>query len=102
MLFYHFQTDAVSAIIVVDGKTVETIDLSGVTEPYQFRLEGSVPAVIAVEKGRIRYLEAECPDHLCVNAGWLSKAGEVAACLPGRSYLVLKGEGEADFDAVTG
>lgn len=56
--------------------------------------------VIAVENGRARFVSSDCPDHLCVNSGWLSQAGQSAACLP--AGVVLRITGDGGVDAVTG
>lgn len=56
--------------------------------------------VIAVENGRARFVSSDCPDHVCVNSGWLSQAGQSAACLP--AGVVLRITGDGGVDAVTG
>jgi len=34
-------------------------------------------------------VDSPCPDHLCENFGWLSRAGDWAACLPAKASLTL-------------
>ena len=62
-----------------------------VTLPYTLTLGKQPQAVIQVERGRIRYLSAECPDGLCVKSGWLSQPGDTAACLPARTVIAIEG-----------
>jgi hypothetical protein len=33
------------------------------------------------------YVHSDCRDQICVNAGWLDRGGEWAACLPNRVIL---------------
>lgn len=44
--------------------------------------------VIAWDHGKIRFAAADCPDKICVQTGWISHSGEIAACVPG--HLILK------------
>lgn len=82
--------DAVlTATVYQDGSVIHSIDLSAVKDPYAIRLSGTPAAILQVEPGRIRYLEADCDDRLCVSAGWLHHAGATAACLPGRTMVIL-------------
>jgi hypothetical protein len=44
---------------------------------------------ILAEKGRIRVLQSECPNKICVNTGWLTKPGDVAICVPGDTIVII-------------
>lgn len=45
-------------------------------------------------------LEAECPDHTCINMGWLDSAAPIV-CLPNR--LVIRFAGADDnLDVIVG
>lgn len=48
---------------------------------------------IAWEAGKIRFLEATCLDQICVNTGWISRDGQIAACAPGHLILKVSGSG---------
>lgn len=82
------------------GKIVREIDLDSVSEPYEFdvEVEGGVNR-IRVEHGRIRVVEADCPDRLCVNMGWRSDSAIPIACLPHRLMIRIEGGDTADADA---
>lgn len=54
--------------------------------------------VIAIEAGRARFLRSSCRNQVCVHRGWLSHAGDAAACLPNGVSLRLTGT--ADYDAI--
>ena len=68
--------------VTQDGKTLYTLDLSKekdrrITVEYDGREN-----VIEIKDGRIRMLEANCPDHTCINTGWLENVPIV--CLPNK------------------
>ena len=67
---------------------------------------GGYSYVLRFENGRIRVLEADCPDKVCVVTGWLSRPGQTAACVPGRLMVRIiadKGDGGVlpDVDVVS-
>ena len=82
------------AQVTVDGILVHSVDLSRVTKAYDLPLDTSPSVVLRVEPGRICYLEADCPDHLCVHTGWLEQAGDTAACLPSRTLVTVSGQSD--------
>jgi hypothetical protein len=78
------------AVISQDGQVIERIDLQQVKEPRQIILPGKYHEIVAVEPGRIRFKQADCPDKICVNSGWLEEPGEVAVCLPNRAVVKIE------------
>ena len=57
--------------IVQDGNVLYTFDLaSAANQTFEIEYEGRINT-IQIENGRIRMLEAECPDQICVHMGWL-------------------------------
>ena len=91
------------ARITLDGELVEEIDLSSVTDPYTFTVEGpgGFANTIQVEHGRIRVLEAGCPDQVCVNQGYISDGTVPIVCLPNRLVIEIVGGGDS-LDAAAG
>jgi hypothetical protein len=55
---------------------------------------------LEVRDGRVRFVDSPCVGRLCVHAGWLSRSGQVAACLPNGIVLEVIGA-DREFDAVT-
>ncbi len=88
------------AIIKQGDKVIKEIDLDKIKEPQRMEIHGEYSLVISVEKGRIRFEEADCPDKLCVKTGWISKPGDTSVCLPGRTIIKIKGK-KAEVDGVT-
>ncbi|GBF34344.1 secreted protein [Desulfocucumis palustris] len=80
------------AVITQDNVLVERIDLNAVEEPREIILPGPYHEILRVEKGRIRFKEADCPDRICVRRGWLQNPGEIAVCLPNKAVVRITGD----------
>ena len=91
------------ARITLAGEVVEEIDLSAVQESYTFTVEGpgGFTNTIQVEPGRIRVLEAGCPDQVCVHQGFISDSTTPIVCLPNQLVIELTGGGDG-LDAAAG
>jgi hypothetical protein len=84
--------------ISVPGATPTRLALAADTV---VEIEGRLgPSVIEVRDGRARFIDSPCVGRQCVHAGWLSRGGQVAACLP-NGVVVEVGGGRREFDAVT-
>lgn len=57
-------------------------------------------SVLKIESGRVRFLASPCRNQVCVHSGWLTHAGDAAACLPNRVSVSLEGGADA-LDAVS-
>ena len=91
------------ARITLDGELVKEIKLNQVGASFSFTVTGAsgLTNTILVEKGRIRVEEADCPDQICVDQGFISDGTVPIVCLPNRLVIEIVGGGEA-FDAATG
>lgn len=89
----------VVAEVTVDGAVVQEIPLGTADEKRQYVLENGV--VLETENGSIRFADSDCPDALCVRTGAISRAGEVAACVPNGTVVVLKSDKSAAVDGIT-
>jgi len=87
---------AAAAVILIDNQEVQEIPLEQLMQPggtaltahgYHYRL--------AWEDGRIRIAEADCPDQICVQTGWVSHPGQLAVCVPGQLILKLRADGNS-------
>lgn len=73
------QPGPMARVDVVDSKT-QYIDLErDGTYPVW---EGKLTVILEVQDGRIHFKQSECPDQICVNAGWLENVGDTATCMP--------------------
>ena len=87
-----------TAVILVNGEEVSRIRLNEVKQGYDLPLDTDPKVVLRVEPGQICFLQADCPDQVCVNTGWLSSPGQTAVCLPARTSVQV--EGDSGVDAV--
>lgn len=102
LLFREGSVPSPVARITRDGVLLEEIDLSRVAEPRSFVLEdGSGRNTVSVEKGRICISEADCPDQVCVNQGWISDGTVPVVCLPHKLMIEIVGGG-GELDGVAG
>lgn len=85
--------DELIAVISRDGKRVKEIDLNKVAEPQYIKFEDGLKVTILAEKGQIKFLEADCPDKICIKTGLLTKRGDKAVCLPSKTIVTIEGEG---------
>ena len=94
LLLRNGSAPSAAARITRDGVLLEEIDLDRVDEPYTFVLEdGSGRNTVQVEQGRIRISEADCPDQVCVNQGWIADGTVPIICLPHRLMVETEGGG---------
>ncbi|WP_123053604.1 NusG domain II-containing protein [Clostridium sp. JN-1] len=91
------------AIIKQNGKVIKSIDLDTVKGTNQLKVsyDKNNYNVIEYEKGRIRFLDANCPDKICVKTGWISDAGQTAACLPHKLIIKINGK-NSKVDQISG
>lgn len=92
------------ANIYRNGVCIYSVDLAAVTEAYSITLddgEGHINTV-RIERGRICVEDANCPDRVCVNTGWLSSGAGPIICMPAKLVIRLEGSAAEGFDAETG
>lgn len=77
------------AVVTVGGEKVMEIPLSEIEGTVQWSLleEYGVPVHLQAEKGRIRFVDVECPDHICEKSGWLVAQYQSAVCMPNRTVV---------------
>lgn len=86
--------------IVQDGTVLYSFDLTMAQDQIlDIEYDGRINTV-QIENGRIRMLEAECPDKTCVHMGWLNSKAMPIVCLPKHLSIEFT-DSENDVDAVT-
>jgi len=98
------QVPAGHARIYKNNVLTEAVNLAAVTEPFTITIDnGSGMNMIAVEYGRIRMMQADCPDESCVHQGWMSSGVIPVVCLPNKVVITFSSDSsDADIDAVVG
>lgn len=83
-----------------DGRLLYSFDLSNTEDSVIEIPYGDSSNTIEIKNGKIRVLEAECPDKTCVNMGWLSSASMPIVCLPNHLVIEFADGYEDNIDAV--
>ena len=97
--------DRTVAVIVWQGQTIRTVDLSTVTETETFTVgEPGAQNTIQISPEGIGVIKADCPDQICVSQGIHAHGPEPIVCLPHKLSIRFTGNGEQEqaLDAVTG
>jgi len=89
-----------TAEISQSSKIIKTIDLKKVTKAEDIVIAGKYRNVVRVEQGRIRFIESNCPDQICVKTGWLLSSGDIAVCLPNQATIKIVGKAD-NIDVVS-
>lgn len=90
--------DSLTATITVDGEVVETVELNKISGVREMSLQCTPAVKVRMETGKIRVIDADCEDKLCVNCGWLDSDGAMAVCLPAKVVISVDGT-KADSEA---
>ncbi|APQ72896.1 hypothetical protein RSJ21_02565 [Clostridium botulinum] len=104
IIFFKFFVKSENAVAIIkqNGKIIEKVDLSKVKEKRQLKINYNDKDhkgynVIEIDKGSIRFIDADCPDKVCIKSGVLKKPGETAACLPHKLIITIeKNDKEVD------
>lgn len=97
-LFGH-STGTPTATITVDGKNIQTIDLSEQHENRIIELENGVK--IEVSENSICFIDSDCTGKDCIACGMLSSPGDIAVCIPNKTIIKLTGKTNGVPDAVS-
>ncbi|EQB3098747.1 NusG domain II-containing protein [Clostridium botulinum] len=104
IIFFKFFVKSENAVAVIkqNGKIIEKVDLSKVKEKRQLKINYNDKDhkgynIIEIDKGSIRFIDADCSDKVCIKSGVLKKPGETAACLPHKLIITIeKNDKEVD------
>ena len=96
------KSDRVTALVLQDGVVIHEIDLSTVEEPWQVRVDDGQGGynIIEVERGRIRVVEANCPEQVDVLQGWISEPHQSLVCLPHRLVVKIQAQEQSGVDGI--
>ncbi len=84
------QTEGNYVIIRVSNKEIARYPLARDYE--SIKIAGvSGTARLEIKDGRIRMIEAPCPNKICLGMGWINKSGELIACVPNQVVVSVAG-----------
>lgn len=87
--FWFTRKDGAYVTVRVDGEVVARY---GLDEDGEYALGGGTN-VLKIEDGKAFMIYADCPDHVCISRGQISKSGETITCLPNKLTVTVGGDG---------
>ncbi len=80
-----------TAELWLDGKLYRTVDLTAVSEPYEFDVtSGRGTNTVRVSPGAIEVVWSDCPEQLCVQQGAIESSAIPITCLPHRLVIQIE------------
>lgn len=93
--------DSKEVVIKVDGKIQMRYQLKPGTDSDFYQI---VPYKgynkVEIQGDRVRMLESDCDDQICVHQSWITEPGETILCLPHRVSISIIGNGDDELDHV--
>lgn len=86
-----------TALIIIDGETVETIDLA--TAQNEILFFGDV--TVEIRNSTIAIVDSPCFGKDCVKTGFISKPGEMSVCLPEKTLIKISGTDKNAPDVIS-
>lgn len=78
-----------TAVISVDSEIIEKINLE-THENNTFSIENIKGVVFEVNNGKIRIIESDCPDKICVKTDFINSKSEKIVCLPKKLIVEIE------------
>ena len=85
-------TEGNVAVVTVRGQEIMRLDLSDYakgTHRISLLEDYFVPVSLELADGGIRFVEVDCPDHLCEQMGICKNEYETAICLPNATVVAV-------------
>ena len=79
------------AMVAIDG-TAERIEISLAEEKTHTITGGNFIVTLEVKGGAIRFIDSQCPDHLCEGFGFISEEDDFAVCMPAGVAVLITDE----------
>lgn len=99
--FINGKTNRLTCEIKQGDQVIRTIRLAEGYQDTVVLTRGQIENIIQIDGTKVYFSASTCPDQVCVRTGVLSRAGQMAVCLPGQVVVRLIGT-ETEVDAVAG
>ena len=100
---FFMQSDADKIVVSDDKNMLFSISLSEIDKTENFQKEFKTPGgsiIFEFAKGQgVRVVHSDCPDHICMKAGFINKPNQIIVCLPLKIYAEVESEQGGDTDA---
>lgn len=98
---FHTSSDSYECEVRVGGEPVYSINLSEITKPIEYTVDGDIPVTVVIERDGVYVKSAQCPDKLCEHTGKITRASQAIICLPAKVSVTLISE-SSSYDAIVG
>ena len=85
-------------VVMVQNKEIARYSMTN-NGVYDINANNDYTNKIEIKDGRVRMIEASCPNHLCIRQGWIRFEGQSIICLPNKVTVIVRGTGDG-FDFV--
>ncbi len=80
-------SSSLAVVVEIEGQVVQKFDLAQDLEPLKIETRHGFNT-IEIKDEKVRVVEADCPDLICVYTGWRGHVGQLIVCMP--HYFVVK------------
>lgn len=94
--------DVTYARITIAGEYYKEVPLTGKVKHTEFIIDtGHGSNTVVIENEKITIVEADCPDSICTQIGFIGEPGQSITCLPHKLHIEVVGKlTEADEDII--
>lgn len=87
------------AVVSIEGKTYKKLPLTGQVEMKEYVIKTKYGTnLIVIENEKVAIREADCPDKICTEPGFIDKPGQSLVCLPHKVLVKIEGVMETDSE----
>lgn len=91
LLFQYFWVTTPASKLKI-RQANQIIGIFDLNQNRELHIKGAMgESQISIQNGQVRFKQSPCRNQYCVHQGWLSRAGQVAICLPNQISLQLMG-----------
>ena len=94
---FFLRSPGTRAEITIDGTLYGVYALD---EPQT--IDTGIGNILEIKDGRIRMIDADCPDRLCIHEAAASRTGETIVCLPHKLSVRILGGAPSEYDSISG
>lgn len=100
LIYFNSRDIGGEVTVYVDGTSVGTYDLAN---DCNVTIQGlnNIVNTMTISNGRACISNANCPDHICENSGYICRDKESVCCAPGGILIVISSGEKAEYDAIS-
>lgn len=89
--------DGRKALVKSGGKVIDTLSLE-IDGTYTYKNDYGYN-IVEIKDGKVRVIEADCPNKDCVNKGYIKRNNESVICLPHKFEVTIKSN-DNEYDVI--